>query len=151
LIQVSEPENPARHFPILPHLAEKYARNGYNFVPLVTKDWGVHCSVDILILRPDLPGTVIKSGDLDNRLKTIFDALRIPQSKDEFGKYVSPDADEKPFYCLLQDDGLISHVSVEADTLLEPVSSPPDDNDARITVRINIRPYEMWGMARFFI
>jgi hypothetical protein len=29
-------------------------------------------------LRPDLPGSLIKSADLDSRIKTLFDALTIP-------------------------------------------------------------------------
>ena len=51
----------------------------------------------------------------------------------------------------MQDDRLVSHVSVEADTLLETVSDPPNGNDARLTIRIDIKPYRMWGMARFFV
>lgn len=34
-----------------------------------------------------------------------------------------PAIDEDPFYCLLEDDSLVTQLSVEADRLLEPVRS----------------------------
>jgi hypothetical protein len=121
-------------------LAKKYTRNGYMFVPLCTADLTLSCRIEILFLRPDEPGSLIKSGDIDNRLKTLFDALRMPENSDELGKYKTPAADEQPFFVLLQDDKLISHVSIETDMLLEPVSEPPDANDTRLILTITIRP-----------
>ena len=91
------------------HLAEQYRRLGYNFVPLVTEELSLSCRVDILLLRPTMPGhVVIQSGDLDNRLKTIFDALRMPNNQDELGGYASPGPDETPFCCLLEADKLLT-------------------------------------------
>jgi len=128
-------------YTMLPHYLEtKFARNDYNFIPLVAEEWSLACSINVLMLRPDMPGTVIKSGDLDNRLKTIFDALRMPSSKDELGGYDLPSDDEKPFYCLLEDDRLITNVTVEADVLLESVSDPPNQNDTRLLIKVEIKP-----------
>jgi hypothetical protein len=87
--------------------------------------------------------------DVDNRLKTLFDALRMPDSPEELGAgteqgKVSPDADEDPFYVLLQDDREITHVSVMTDTLLEPVPKvPPERADlaVRLVVGVTVRPY----------
>ncbi len=59
-------------------LARRFSRGDYGFVPLVTKDLFVACGIDILFLRPDPPGEIIRSGDIDNRLKTLFDALKLP-------------------------------------------------------------------------
>jgi hypothetical protein len=53
---------------------------------------------------------IMLSGDMDARIKTVFDALRIPANLDEAGG-VGPQGDEDPFYCLLQDDKLISEDS----------------------------------------
>src|SRR5471030_2477981 len=72
-------------------LANRFTRFGYRFVPLATKALTLHCSLDILLLRPEGPG-VIYAGDLDNRLKTLIDGLRMP-SELEVGKYTAPDAD----------------------------------------------------------
>ena len=84
-------------------LAAKFSFNGFRFVPLVTQELSLICGIEILFLRPDHPGGVIKSGDLDNRLKTLFDALRMP-SRGEVTEKMSPTEDENPFYCLLEDD-----------------------------------------------
>ena len=122
-------------------LAERFSRNGYSFVPLVTEDLEVSfCGIEILFMRSDPPGALIQSGDIDNRLKTIFDALRIPHSKDELGGYDTPSEDEQPFFCLLQDDKLITKVSVETDSLLELPSEPLNVNDVRLVVKVTIQP-----------
>ena len=121
-------------------LADKYARCGYSFVPLVTPDLSISCRLDILCLRPGRPGEIIQSGDLDNRIKTLFDALRIPENRDELAGYTEPQEDENPFFCLLSDDRLIGHVSLETDFLLAPTSPDADANDVRLIIRVELRP-----------
>ncbi len=79
-----------------------------------------HCRLDILFLRRDAPGNLIKSGgDLDNRLKVLFDGLKMPGSAEELGG-VQPGADEDPFFCLTEDDALITEVTIKTDRLLKP-------------------------------
>lgn len=123
------------------HLAQMHDKHGYNFVPLVTEELSLVCALDILFLRPSMPGQLMKSGDIDARMKTIFDALRMPSNRDELGGYDSPSEDEKPFYCLLEDDKLVSHVSVTTDLLLEPTADDAGDHDARITIAVRLRPF----------
>jgi len=125
----------------LESLAERYARNGYRFVPIVTDPLQIMCGLDILFLRSEPPGAIFRSGDIDNRLKTLFDALRLPMNGDELGGYTAPDDDENPFFCLLEDDRLISKVSVETDTLWEPVKEIPSANDARLVITVRLKPY----------
>ena len=132
------------------HHALSYARLGYNFVPLVTKDLSLSCGLDILFLRPSMPGEIMKSGDLDGRLKTLFDALRLPDTVGELGGYTTPQEDEKPFFVLLQDDKLITHISIRTDTLLQPTSPGAGVNDARLVIAINIQPVNMgWHNINF--
>lgn len=132
------------------HLAKEYARCGYNFVPLVTPNLSLTCSIEILFLRPSMPGEVMASGDLDNRLKTIFDALRMPTQQQELGGYDTPDDGETPFFCLLSDDKLISHIAVETDTLLEPTSPGADDHDARLVIAVRLKPFDVgWDNISF--
>lgn len=123
-------------------LSEKFQVNNHRFVPLVTKESGILCSVDVLFLRSDPPGSVIRSGDIDNRLKTLFDGLTMPTDANQLGQYQQPDADENPFFCLLEDDCLITRASVETDTLLDPVSESSTVNDARVILTITATPYE---------
>jgi hypothetical protein len=66
-------------------ISENWERAGYKFVPLVTKDLALRCRIDILFLRPEEPRLIMQSGDLDAKLKTVFDALRIPDNLKETG------------------------------------------------------------------
>ena len=126
--------------PLNEALATLYRRGNYRYVPLVREEFSLLCSVDILFLRPGIPGTVLKSADIDARL-TIFDALRMPQNDGELGHYLVPDDGEDPFYCLTADDKLFTHVSVATDVLLEPVND--DDRDARLIIDVKISPHRV--------
>ncbi len=55
---------------------------------------------------------------MDNRLKMLFDALAIPSKSD--GLSSEPAAEEDPLYCLLEDDRLITSLTVITDRLLIP-------------------------------
>jgi len=114
------------------------AETGFTFMPLVTKHLNVVCELDILMLKPEGPGRVIKNdGDLDNRLKVLFDALRRPLDKGEIPQGDSPRDDEKPhFYCLLEDDALITKVTIRADRLL---ALHPDPNATRLIIGVSVR------------
>lgn len=96
------------------YLAQNWERAKQGFVPLVSSDMGLRCKLDILFLRPGAPGEIVKSGDIDNRLKTLFDALKIPESAQALGG--SP-VQSDPVFCLLQDDGLVTELRVVTDHL----------------------------------
>ena len=109
----------------------------FEFVPLVSQDLHLICELEIFMVRPESPGAIItQGGDIDNRLKTLFDALRIPHNINELPKGVSPETSETPFFCLLQDDLLISAVSVKTDRLLVPATSTATVHlDIRVTTQ----------------
>jgi hypothetical protein len=66
------------------------------------------------------------------------------------GGYDAPDGCEKPFCILLTDDKLISHVSIETDTLLEPTSPDAGENDARLVVAVHLHPINQgWHNINF--
>lgn len=123
-------------------VSERHSLYGWNFVPLVTQELNLLCGLDILFLRPDRPGVVLRSGDIDNRLKTLFDALRIPEANESYHARVRG-PDEQPFFCLLEDDKLITKVSVETDQLLQFVTPRRDMNEVRLVITITLRPYEL--------
>jgi hypothetical protein len=115
-------------------ISETWQLGKYKFVPLVTEELGLRCRLDILFLRPEHPLYVMKGGDLDARVKTIFDALRIPTTLEESGG-IEPQEDETPFFCLLSDDKLISSLSVSCDDLLVlPKERSVNPNDAFLVV-----------------
>ena len=91
----------------------------HSFRVLATQALSRAVELGILLLRYDpAPITVISGGDLDNRLKTLIDALRAP-TKQEIEQGLL-DIGSNPFYCLLDDDKRIRQISVEADRLYDP-------------------------------
>jgi hypothetical protein len=75
-------------------------------------------------------------------VKTLFDALKRPTLLQEVGEYRSPSPDEQPFFfCLLDNDSLVAKLTVETDTLLEPLGGGiPCDTDARLVIGVTLRP-----------
>jgi hypothetical protein len=99
-------------------LKEPITVNGFDFRPLVRKSLSLVCRLDILFMRQEEPGSIVlQGGDLDNRIKSLFDALRIPK-KEEFVMDCGPTGQEQPFFCLLEDDALITDYRIRSDRLL---------------------------------
>jgi hypothetical protein len=118
----------------LSYMANKWERASQGFIPLVTEEMELRCKIDILFLRPEEPGMIIHGGDLDNRLKTLFDALRLPKDVKEMGGAVPI---SEPIYCLLEDDRLISEVRVVADNLLLlPSRTEINENDVFLVLDV---------------
>ena len=119
-------------------IANKWQRNGFRFVPLVTEGSELRCSLDILFLRPEDDGLLRKSGDIDGRMKTVFDALRMPSSLDETGG-MGPQEDEDPFFCLLEDDRLVTDISISTDQLLLlPHTKQLNANEVFLVINVKI-------------
>jgi hypothetical protein len=121
------------------HLGAKWRRGEFNFVPLVTEELCLRCSVGILFLRAEEKNYIIQGGDIDGRLKSLFDGLRMAESG-EFPPNTTPSDDENPFFVLLQDDRLISEVRVNTGQLLRlPESRALNQHDVylQIAVRLN--------------
>jgi hypothetical protein len=98
---------------------------GFHFVPLIHRPHELACGLDILFLRREKPGDIVRhGGDLDNRLKTLFDALRMPHGSSEI-LGITPAADNERVYCLLEDDALVTRVSVSTKQLFEPLEVRP--------------------------
>lgn len=126
-------------------IANQNIRFGYRFVPLVRENISLLCALDILFLRRDLPGCVIHAGDIDNRIKTIIDALRMPNATQELAGNEKPGQGEDPFYCLLEDDKQVTQLSVETDTLLDPPTSDniSDQRLVHLVITVTLRPYHI--------
>lgn len=93
---------------------------GYPFIPLITQQMNVVAELSIIMLRPEAPGNIIaQGGDIDNRLKTLFDSLTMPTQTNSLPSDLEIDK-SKPCYCLFEDDNLITSVTVRTEQLLEP-------------------------------
>jgi hypothetical protein len=105
------------------------------FASLVHPFYNFRAELDVLMLRPQTPGGLFAGGgDIDNRLKTLFDAMSVPQ-QDQVPVGWTPSAEQDPLYCLLDDDKWISRVSVRTDRLL----APKDRNHVRLTIHVKIQ------------
>jgi hypothetical protein len=93
--------------------------NDVLFAPLVTQKNNLACELSIALLRQQPPGKLLgEGGDIDNRLKTLLDALRMPHTAETQQAQIETRPDDDPIHCLLQDDALVTKVSVETDRLL---------------------------------
>lgn len=130
-------------------VAETWARCGRKFIPLVTEEMCLECAIEVLFLRPEAPGRVVQGADLDNRLKTLFDGLRIPANMQEAGG-PPQDGEDSPIYCLLEDDSLISEIHVATDNLLllpKEKESTPNDVFLVIDVKLQAPIHGPWALT----
>ena len=135
-------------------IGRTFDEEGFKWKPIVAEDNGLICELDILMLRKGLPTKV--GADIDNHLKTLFDALRMAQSPEELGEGTEngkqePEPEENPFYVLLKDDQLITHVAVTSDMLLEPVKGvEPETASVRLVINVTVLPYRAtWNNIEF--
>jgi hypothetical protein len=106
---------------------------GKNYAPLISTH--LAAELDILLLRQQAPGQLIgDGGDIDNRMKTLFDALRMPSKSEVLTLGTATMSDDDPLHCLLKDDALIHKVSIETDRLLK--DAKPRELMAIISVKV---------------
>jgi hypothetical protein len=109
----------------------------FTFAPLITMEANTVAEVSITFLRPEPPGQLItQGGDIDNQLKTLFDALTIPRHANSLPPGTAPGDDETPLFCLLEDDNLIVSVAVRTEQWLEPVE---DRSIVDVTIAVETR------------
>jgi hypothetical protein len=107
---------------------------GLEFIPLITTALQLRAELDVLLLAANLPGDIIRQGgDIDNRLKTLFDALSMPASAQQVPDNADAEPDKRVF-CLLEDDKLVTAVRVFNDRLL---FLPDRSNDVLAVIRVH--------------
>jgi hypothetical protein len=122
-------------------MGSRYPRGSFQFVPLVEQELCLRVSLDILFLRRDQHPLIQGGGDIDNRLKTLFDAFRVPSPTIE--GLGNPSIGEEPLFVLLQDDKLISDVSVTTgNILLLPQNAPANSRDVFLVIHVRLKTSE---------
>jgi len=102
------------------------------FVPLLTGPMEAHCHLGLRVGRTVKPGSIIfDGGDLDGRLKTLFDALRMPRDASELPKDFHGGAE---CLCLLSDDSLITGLAIDSYELFDEHSENYVDIDLTVTI-----------------
>jgi|HubBroStandDraft_6_1064221.scaffolds.fasta_scaffold69773_2 hypothetical protein len=128
----------ARHALIPPIMID-----GHRFYALVRNRLKLKCGLKIDLLVNHEPATVVtQHGDLDNRLKTLFDGLRVPTSQQEIKGHTTPGALEKDQYiCLLENDAVITGLHVDT---MRNLGSPLDagGDHVRLNIMVTIEPLE---------
>ena len=95
--------------------------------------------------KGEIGSLVSQDGDIDNRIKTLFDGLRMPSS-DEMR---SESLDDDPFYCLLENDSLITDFAVHTDRLLTKPEGSVNEVSLVIEVSVKIMRAGMFNMPFF--
>jgi hypothetical protein len=127
----------------LDHLANNYEKGGIGFIPIATELNGLVLSLDVLLLRPEGPGQILDSaGDIDNRMKVLIDALRVPRDLSEMKRKDGDDPDPNPMYCLMADDKLITALKVKTDRLLLTMR---DEHEACVVIRVETSQIDPFG------
>lgn len=108
----------------------------FDFVPFVNRHMHLLCHLDILFMRREPAGKLFEGNDLDNRIKTLFDALRMPLTVDELPSSDKPKESESPFLCLVEDDAQISGFSIRTERLLDTI---PAIRDVRLVIDVTVK------------
>jgi hypothetical protein len=125
-------------------LCHPLLKHGVHFNPLVRDTFALHCGLRVSFLRKERPGRVYQGGDIDGRIKTLLDALSMPQHAEQVLKDEStPD----PFYVLLEDDSMISGLQVESERLLTQEDLPNDYAKLMIEVDVRVRQTTMYNQS----
>lgn len=103
--------------------------------------------LSITILVPHDVGRIVQNGgDIDNRIKTLFDALRVPSVSSEIPNSDSFDYSTTGLYCLLEDDKLINRVSIRSYRDHAPI----DKDSVRCLIEVETKITKaMWGNLNF--
>jgi hypothetical protein len=120
-------------------LADEHQIPPWKFVPLVTTELQMLCSLDFLLLRRDHPGDSVWSGDMDNRVKTLIDALEVPDKQSGYGTEIGVEPGYNPMFCLLQSDKLVTAMSVETGKLLDAPDGA-DQSWAEVQIHVKLKP-----------
>ncbi len=133
---------PAQDYEI--DLCQNLQFKGSFFQPLVRESLRLNCELDILFLRQEDPGSlVLQGGDLDNRIKTLFDALRMPCNDDR----PKEDQDEETVFTLLESDTLVSALKIDTARLLFPSTTKPNEVHLVIEVKLKVLDVGPWNIC----
>lgn len=112
--------------------------DGHKFFPIARTELHLRCELDVeLHVNHDLASIVSNAGDLDNRIKTLLDALRMPATAQEVQGYMPPTITE--YCCLLEDDILISALRIETFRNTAPPPGAGLDH-VRINMKVRLEP-----------
>lgn len=124
-------------------LSAPFERHGRLFRPLVRKSLDLTCSLRVLFLRQEDPGSLLKkAGDIDNRIKTFIDALEVPPEELE-----GDEVENGVNYCLLENDSLVRGIEIDTERLLLPEEDYPNQVHLVVEVVIHVERVGTWNIS----
>lgn len=80
-----------------------------NYLPMISSKIKLYCHIKIEYFSNRSPSEIFTDGDLDNKLKTLFDGLRAITSKQE----KTYEKENQLYYTVLEDDNLVKGLTIE--------------------------------------
>jgi hypothetical protein len=117
---------------------------GRQYVPLVGLGAPLEVDLSVLLLRRDNPASLfVSGGDLDNHLKTLFDALQTPASAQECGEDPALGGEERrPIFTVVENDRLITGLTVRSERWL----TTENLNEVLVILDVTLRVTKVtWG------
>ena len=122
---------------------------GVKFFPIITPELDLLAEIDVQIMHPEILDT--PHADIDNRMKTLLDALKRPQNANEVAEATQKEVHGKKdntIYTLLDDDHLVTRLTINTSHLLAEPSggllrtkkkSDALDHRLLLIISVNIR------------
>jgi len=111
---------------------------GTQYVPLLSRHNHRVCELTVQLWRRADPGELLDpGGDIDNRVKTLFDGLRIPHGENEIDPSTAPPSGR--CFCLLEDDALITKLTMSTHKMYRPISPGEDTTYAELSLYVTIK------------
>jgi len=113
-------------------------------VPLITEELELLCGLDIPLSSVWSPGVCGLVPRYRQSAKDLVKRYAYSGSWRKLHRVVAP-PDEGPFFCLLEDDKLITKVSADTDDILDPLPGKTaiEQADVRPVITVSVRPYEL--------
>ncbi|MDR1691560.1 MAG: hypothetical protein LBR35_01850 [Rickettsiales bacterium] len=104
---------------------------GVDFISLISPEMNFLAEINMQLLVPEL--TTTPRADIDNRMKTLLDALRRPQDSHEVAQGVDK---TQPVYTLLDDDKYVSELTINTSHLLDQSG---DEDEVLVIISVGLR------------
>jgi hypothetical protein len=113
------------------------------YIPVIDRTLNISCSLHVRIDRPERPGSLFErggenGGDLDNRIKTLLDALRVPHNVNE-ARRSETRPDLNFCVCLFDDDSMVTSLYIETRPSLRPLPR----GHVELTIDVEIRAHDL--------
>jgi hypothetical protein len=116
---------------------------GVYYIPVIDRTFIAVCSLAIRLDRSERPGSLFEhgndgDGDLDNRLKTLLDALRVPHNENEARQHET-EPNKRTCVCLFEDDSMVTALNIETRPSLRPLPR----GHVELTIDVEIRTHDL--------